>query len=396
MGRRVMEHGHESSIGESNREPGLNAGFVRRVLAVVGIFLAIVCLLLLLWYTARVLLIIFAAVLIAVLLRALSEPLSRRTPLSSGWALLAVIMLLTGLMVGGALLLGGRISTEIAQGSSTLPQGFEQVRHWIARQEWGQWLLSRTPPVERLAGSAPQLLSQVSTLFSGAIGALVTVVVILFVGLFLAMDPKLYQQGIVRLVPLPRRARASEILHQLGYTLRWWLIGRSVAMIAVAAITGFGLWLLNVPLALSLGILAGLLNFIPNLGPVIAGIPAVLIALTQQPITAAYVALLYLGIQSVEGYLITPLVQQRTVSLPPAMILSSQLVLGTLMGGFGVALATPLTAVLMVLVKMVYVEDILGDNVELPDRDTKQTDWRITKGEVRVPESMGGLVPDPS
>jgi predicted PurR-regulated permease PerM len=135
----------------------------------------------------------------------------------------------------------------------------------------------------------------------------------------MAVAPNLYAEGIIRLVPLAKRGRAHEILQALGHTLRWWLLGRGVSMLMVGLFTAAGLWLIAVPLALTFGLLAALLTFVPYLGPVLSAIPPTFLALTQQPRQALYVILLYIGIQGVESYLLTPLVQESTVSLPPAL-----------------------------------------------------------------------------
>jgi predicted PurR-regulated permease PerM len=131
-------------------------------------------------------------------------------------------------------------------------------------------------------------------------------------------------------------------------------------------LSGVALWLLGIPLAFLLGVLTGLLNFIPNIGPILAATPAVLLALTEGPTTALWVALLYVVLQNLEGFVLTPLVQQRTVALPAAVIILVQVLLGVLMGTLGVLLATPLAASVLVLVKMLYVEDALGDPIDVP------------------------------
>jgi len=150
-------------------------------------------------------------------------------------------------------------------------------------------------------------------------------------------------------------------LQAIGQTLRWWLLGRWVSMIVVGFLTAAGLWFIGVPLTLTFGLLTALLTFIPYLGPILSAIPPTLLAFTQYPQQALYVILLYVGIQSVESYLVTPLVQQRTVSLAPALTLTAQMVLGILLGGIGIILATPLFAVMVVLVRMLYIEDTLGE-----------------------------------
>jgi predicted PurR-regulated permease PerM len=138
-------------------------------------------------------------------------------------------------------------------------------------------------------------------------------------------------------------------------------MGQLLLMSAVAVVTGIGLAALDVPLALALALLAGLLEFIPYIGPLVAAVPALLVALGESPALAGWVLLLYIGIQAVEGNLLQPLVQQRAVYLAPALILLGQLVFGILAGPLGIVLATPLAASALVTVRMLYIEDVLGE-----------------------------------
>jgi predicted PurR-regulated permease PerM len=139
-----------------------------------------------------------------------------------------------------------------------------------------------------------------------------------------------------------------------------------VSMLIVGVVTTLGLWLIGVPLALALGLLAALAEFVPNLGPLLAFAPAILLALTESTTQALAVLLLYLGVQGFESYVLTPLVEKRAVALPPALTILSQVLLGVLAGGMGLALATPLAAASLVLVQRFYVEDTLGDSLEVP------------------------------
>ncbi len=156
-----------------------------------------------------------------------------------------------------------------------------------------------------------------------------------------------------------------EVLGALGYTLRWWLVGRFLTMAVNGLFSGIGLWLLGIPLALGLGLLTALLNFVPNIGPILSMIPAVLLALAEGPDKALYVLVLYLVLQNLEGFVLEPLVQQCTVALPAAIVIGSQVLLGVLLGSLGVLLATPLIACLFVLVKLLYVRDTLGDTIDV-------------------------------
>lgn len=162
--------------------------------------------------------------------------------------------------------------------------------------------------------------------------------------------------------------RAEEVIDTVVLTLRLWLLGQLVVMVAVGTLSTIGLWLIGVPGALLLGLFAGLLEFVPVIGPLIAAIPAVLVALVESPVTAVYVALLYFGVQQLEEYVITPLAQQRAVHLPPLLTIAAVLIMQILFGILGALVATPLIAALMVLVKMLYLEDVLGKEVELQAR----------------------------
>ncbi len=151
------------------------------------------------------------------------------------------------------------------------------------------------------------------------------------------------------------------MLESIGEVLQRWLVGQAVLMLSIAILTFVGLTLLGVPLALPLALLAGVLNFIPYVGPILSSVPAILVGFSESPQMAAYAALLFVGVQSVEGYILEPLIQHRAVYLPPALILLAQLLLGLLAGPIGVIVATPFAAAFVVAVRMLYVEDALGD-----------------------------------
>lgn len=182
---------------------------------------------------------------------------------------------------------------------------------------------------------------------------------ILFLAIYLSIQPHIYVDGLIRLAPMHKRPRLQEVMGEVHNTLRWWLVGKILSMAIVGIATTVGLALLGVPLAIALGVIAALLTFVPNFGPIISAVPAVLLAFVQSPTSALYVVVLYLAIQTVESYLITPLIQQRTVSLPPALTISAQIALGVLAGPAGVILATPLAAAGLVAVTQLYVKDVL-------------------------------------
>ena len=190
-------------------------------------------------------------------------------------------------------------------------------------------------------------------------------VIILFLGVYLAFDPGSYTRALVFLLPAERRQRGEEILGKIGHGLRWWLVGRFSSMTVVGVLTAVGLLIIGEPLALVLGLIAGLLSFIPFLGPVLSALPAILIGLSRSLSMAGWVILVYLVVQFFESNLITPLIQKRAVMLPPAFLVSAQFILGVLLGFFGILLATPLTVLLTIIFQMLYVEGMLGDKVQI-------------------------------
>jgi predicted PurR-regulated permease PerM len=168
-------------------------------------------------------------------------------------------------------------------------------------------------------------------------------------------------EGALYLVAKKKRARMREVLLEIGNVLRRWLVGQSLLAACVALLTGAGLLLIGAPFAVALALLAGLMEFVPYIGPFVAAVPAILVGFADSPQLALKVALLFLAIQMIESYALAPLIQHKAVYLPPAAILFSQVLMGAIIGALGVAVATPLAAAVMVAVSMLYVEDALGE-----------------------------------
>jgi predicted PurR-regulated permease PerM len=192
------------------------------------------------------------------------------------------------------------------------------------------------------------------------------ILVIVFLGIYFAAEAALYANGLIRLFPVARRRRAGEILHETASALWYWMLGRLFSMCVLGVLAILGLWLLGVPLPVALGFLVGILAFIPYLGAFVSAVPAVLLAAATRLDLALYVIILFFGIHLTEGYLLVPLVQRRIVHLPPALTLSAQIILGVLAGFLGLLLATPLVAATLVIIRMGYVEDLLGDRATKP------------------------------
>jgi len=254
------------------------------------------------------------------------------------------------------------MAEQIGQLLDTLPRGLAQLRQMVRRYEWAKPLQPLVAEIGRFRLDF-NLLGRAGGLITSTVSALGGVVVALFLGIYLAAQPRLYQRGFMHLVPRKARPRAYEVLDEIGNVLRRWLVGRLVTMLVVGTAASIGLWALGVPLAFTLGVVTGLLEFIAYVGPILAALPALLIAINLDTQLAFYVLLLYIGIQAAENYLLTPLIEQRAVALPPALVVFSTLLLGVLAGPLGVILASPLTAAGMVAVKLLYVEDVVEQQV---------------------------------
>lgn len=345
---------------------GRHSEFLHRIVLMHGVTLGFLLVLAGIWYSAEAILLVFACILFAILLFELSQLVHKRLRLASRLALPLVVLVMLGIIGGGGVLMAPQISDQADKLTEAVPRALNELRQTLGQYDLARRLLGGIPSDEQLRSYLTSMAPNAGLFFSGILGAVGNVLIITFVGIYFAAKPMLYVDGLVTLVPPAKRERARDVLAEIGRTLAQWLVGKAASMVVVGTLTAVGLSILGVPLALILGIIAGLLDFIPYLGPLMAGVPAVLIAFSQSPTLALYTLGLFGLIQLIEGYLLQPLIEQKTVSLPPALTIVMQVLFGTLFGLAGVALATPLTAVLAVLVTMLYVQDVLGDDVKTP------------------------------
>lgn len=337
--------------------------FVRRAGIVLGLTLTALLLLGLLGAAFDVLLLILAATLIALPLRVGARWLSGRTNWPVGLSLAIVGLLTIGVVVGFFWLISASIGGQIDQLQQRAPKAIQNAEAWLRQTSLGQRLLKEDINAEKLLQSgSTRLLGRITGALSTTLSILADVYVVLFLAAFFAAQPSLYREGLVMLVPKSGRKRAEAVLDKLGENLLGWLGGKLFSMTVVGILSYIGLWALGIQLAGALALFAGLVAFVPNFGPILALIPAVLFALLNGPQQALYVVLLYMSVQFVESNLITPLVQKKVISMPPAMVFIAQLVIGIFAGAIGLALATPIMAMSIVLVKMLYVQDVMKDD----------------------------------
>jgi predicted PurR-regulated permease PerM len=325
------------------------------VMAVVGFALLAIRL-------ADVLMMAFGAVLVAVLLHALARPLQSRFRLAQPIALSLSVMLVAALMAAVVWAFGRQAEAQFAALEDVLPRAWTEVQARLAPTPFGSAAMTKLDHwrgLEWLVNLGPKLAAEAATVAAGTI-------IVLFAGLYLAYHPRSYLGGVLLLFPKRHRDRAERVFTEICLALRQWLVGQLVSMVLVGVTTGIGLALAGVPSAVALGIIAGSGQFVPVIGPMAATIPGLLVALEVGPQTLLWAAVVYLVTAQLEANVMTPLVLRQLVQLPMAVTLFAVLAMGVLLGPLGVLFATPLAVVAYVLVRMVYVEGVLGERPAPP------------------------------
>jgi predicted PurR-regulated permease PerM len=330
------------------------AGFARRALFV----FAILVVGLLAWQLRNVLLLTFAAALLAVLLRTLATPIVRWIPVGTAGAIGLVVTLIVAAFATTGLVFGSQASAQLGELWNSFPGLVHRAQEIVGGTEIGRVALQILAPLQELLSGlgARGAFNAATATFSTIADA----ILVFFLGLFFALDPRLYVRGMVMLVPPAYRSKADELISATGDALRSWLLAQFISMAVVGALAWIGLSALGVQLALALAFVAFLFEFVPVIGPIAAAVPAVLVGLSQSPTLGLWVALLYVGIQLVESYALVPLLQRWAVSIPPALTLAGIVVFGVLFGWTGVLVATPLLVATIVAVKRLYLPLIDG------------------------------------
>ncbi len=336
--------------------------FARQVWVTVGI----VGLAAFLGYTvvrlADILLLVFAAILFGIFLNGPSAWLVRRTRLKRGFAVLIVLAILLVLLAGFVMLVGSTIADQVKNLGEQFPKAIEDLRAYLQARNWGRVVLSRAFP----AGSTMSLSSWVARLtgaFNSVLAAVGSVFFMVILGVYLAMNPMAYIDNLAGLLPRERREPFKAFLRRVGEALGRWILGTLLSMVIVGTLITILTSIGGLPLPFALGFLAGLLEFIPYIGPWISAIPAILLAFTISPAKVVYAAVIYFVVQNLEGYLITPVVQSRVASMPPALLIAAQIIMGYWAGILGVLLATPLAVALIILIQQTHDRDFFRERV---------------------------------
>lgn len=363
--RRGHEKLREVMRGEESTEPPREL-WRANLLASGLALLTVAVLLFLIWQMASSLLIVFAGVLFAALLDAAARALAPIVPLGRPWRLTLVLLLLGALLGFGLAWGAGKLPEQTRLLLNVMDTQLDILREHLLSYgvdllgpEWGrdfaQWLLSNQG---RFLSHAHFLLGGASSLLTGAL-------VIVFLGILFAFDPSGNRESLVMLVKPSYRARTRAVMDEMGSVLRLWFVGQLIRIILMTMFVWLALYWIGLPGPFVLGLQAGLSNFIPYLGPIVAAIPVALVAMPHGVSLLIWAVVVYTIIQSIEGYVIGPLIQRHAVETPPAFTLVAIVLLGGLFGVIGIALAMPLVAVGRVAIIRFYVEDYLGDDTRL-------------------------------
>lgn len=338
--------------------------------------IALIISLYILWQIKEVLLLMFAAVVLATTLNRLAKRL-QRFGVKRGIAVLLSVGIFIAVVVGFFWLIVPPFTQQFQELTLRVPQGFQRLNIWLDTVE------TRIPPqLTQYVPDINSLIQQAQPLINRALGSSFTFVsgtlevvlkillVLVLTGMFLA-DPLAYRKVFIRLFPSFYRRRVDGILDKCELSLGGWVTGAFIATGVVGLLSVIGLTILGVKAALALGVLAGFFNLIPNLGPTISVIPAMAIALLDAPWKAVAVFAVYFVIQQVESNFLTPIVMARQVSLLPAVTLIAQLFFVTFFGFLGLFLALPLTVVAKIWVQEVLIKDVLDQWGTKSDRETE-------------------------
>ena len=354
-------------MNTSNEARPPNDRFIRRLL----IIIAFVALVGLVWWLRDLLMLVFGAILVAIIFRSLADPLHRRFGMSHAFSLALAIVIMAVFAGIVVVFFGSEIVAQARTLQDTLPVAWADLQERLGATDLGQrvldWAKGIAPTDDGVMSGAGRVVSALGS-------SLADLILVIMGGIYLASQPLLYRDGLLMLLPKSARKLMGEALGDSGRALREWLGGQVISMVAVGVMATLGLWALDVPAALALGVIAALFDFVPIVGPLVAAVPALLLGLTVDPMTAVYVGVLYLIAQQIEGNIISPLVQQRKVDLPPALLLFALVGIGTMFGIEGIILAAPLTVVMYVMVKLLYVREALDTPTSVPGEMTEPSE----------------------
>jgi predicted PurR-regulated permease PerM len=330
------------------------------------IFVSVALVPILIWFLFDVILIVVGAILIAVLLRLVAEPLTRWARLPESIALILSGLFIVAVVAAAGYLFGSQIGAEFTDVVQRADSAVTQINKQLQGSPTGKLIMQH---VQGAGGFS--LTSVLSSVFSISVRFLEAAVVTVIGAFYLAAQPQLYRSGLARLFPRRLRKEANETFDDIALALRLWLIADVIQMVLIGSLSTIAVWLIGLPSPLALGVIAGLAEFIPYVGPILAAIPALLVATTQGSNAVVWTLIAYILIHQLEGNLIAPLIQRQLIFIPPAVMLLAIVTILFVFGGFSVIFAGPIAVIIFVAINKIYVRDSLGEEAALPGEDTK-------------------------
>jgi predicted PurR-regulated permease PerM len=335
------------------RTPATELTFSKKIWITGGIFSLIIVGLLLFKTLFGVFLLAVTGILLAVYFHGFSHLIHRKFHWPAGLCVFVSVLINIILLAGFFWFVGARLQKQLAELSDTLPQTIQNLKEQLSESDLGTKVLNYISNAQRTV----KIESVAEKFFTGSFGVLSDLYVVLLFAIFFTADPMLYKKGFIRLLPPKAKQKGKKLLDELNAVLKKWIKAQIIGFFFIAVFTGIGLWILGMPLILTLALIAGILNFVPNFGPLIALIPAVLLGLMESPSTALIVACIYVGVQIIQSAVTQPIIQQKMVSLPPALTIFAQVALGMVAGFWGVLLASPIVVIILKVVNRLCVEN---------------------------------------
>ncbi len=340
----------------NNNHLHTSSAFANKVWITVGIIAFAVIIILIIYKTFNVFLLLLAASLIALFFNAVSSKIRNWTGLNDGISL-AVTIILMVLSAGFFFwLVGAEAQNQYKEMQEAVPVMIDNAQVYLNKTTLGQKISNQITDIE----NQKKILPFLQNFFKSSFGVFGDLYIVIFLAMFLSVSPFDYVNGVVNLVPRRGKAKAKQLFENIGYNLRKWIKGAMISGFVIFILISTVCLIFGIDMWLILAITAGLLNIIPNFGPIVAMIPAVMVALLTSPTQALLVAGSFILVQAIEGNLITPNIQKKLLSIPPALLISFQVLMGTLAGGWGIVLAVPMLVILITVVKNLYIDSNTG------------------------------------
>jgi predicted PurR-regulated permease PerM len=325
------------------------------------------------WQLRYALVLAFTAVVLSVILDGAVRLIRRGVPaIPRPVALAIVAALLVGFVGVPGVLIGAEMQQQFSKLLEQLPMAIRALEELVGVDLMPRGMAASGQGGSDVASAVWDLSGQIASMGMTMVGGASAAVVVIVAAFYLTADPGLYRSGVLLVVPYDQHARVMAAMSSAADALRLWLGGQLLSMAIVGTIAGLGTWWIGLPAPLALAMFAAFMEFIPMIGPFIGAVPALLLALAMGGETLLWTVLLFIVLQQVEGNVVAPIVQRRMAKIPPGLLLFSIVAAGLLFGLPGVIVAAPMAVVVLVLVKQLYVRDVLGKETALPGDDEKE------------------------